>query len=67
MGLKGVELTVQSFHTSNRREASAKDPYEVLGVKKDSKASDIKKSYYQVCLSLQLITETHGEKRLTEA
>ena len=53
MLIQGVKLIIQSFHSSSRREASAKDPYEVLGVKKDAKASDIKKIYYQVSLALR--------------
>ncbi|WVF70600.1 chaperone DnaJ [Kwoniella sp. CBS 6097] len=38
----------RSFHASHVPRASAKNPYEVLGVKKDSSASEIKKSYYQL-------------------
>jgi molecular chaperone DnaJ len=40
----------RSFHASNVVAASAKNPYDVLGVKKDASASDIKKTYYQVSL-----------------
>lgn len=40
-------LSQRSFHSSPS--ALAKNPYSVLGVSKDAKASDIKKNYYQVC------------------
>ncbi|GAA5912057.1 hypothetical protein JCM6882_002020 [Rhodosporidiobolus microsporus] len=36
----------RSFHSTSK--ALAKNPYSVLGVSKDAKASDIKKNYYQL-------------------
>ncbi|OCF73795.1 chaperone DnaJ [Kwoniella mangroviensis CBS 8886] len=38
----------RSFHATAVHRASAKNPYDVLGVKKDASASEIKKSYYQL-------------------
>ena len=44
-------LPQRSFHSSASSAASAKDPYDVLGVKKEASNSEIKKSYYQVGVS----------------
>jgi molecular chaperone DnaJ len=38
----------KGFHSTAPSNASAKDPYDVLGVKKDAAAGDIKKAYYQL-------------------
>ena len=38
----------RTFHASAPSNASAKDPYDVLGVKKDAAAGEIKKAYHQL-------------------
>jgi molecular chaperone DnaJ len=38
----------RSFHSTSPNHASAKDPYKVLGVDKESKTGDIKKAYYKL-------------------
>ncbi|KXN83596.1 hypothetical protein AN958_01161 [Leucoagaricus sp. SymC.cos] len=50
LGLVYGEQTVRqrSIHASAPLQASSKNPYEVLGVKSDASASDIKKAYFAV-------------------
>ena len=50
----------RAFHASAVH-AAQKDPYQVLGVKKDASAADIKKTYFSVCgtfASMTLLSHT---------
>jgi len=45
-------VSQRSIHVSAPLRASSKSPYDVLGVKSDASAADIKKAYFAVGLAL---------------
>ncbi|KDQ20650.1 hypothetical protein BOTBODRAFT_26656 [Botryobasidium botryosum FD-172 SS1] len=48
LNTRSETLGKHTFHSSNVSRAPLKDPYEVLGVKKDATQAQIKKTYYQL-------------------